>query len=72
MNDSENLLIHTEEPLIPLLPSDNTSYIQLLPPYDIDNENDMRFNVRVFQGMFEEIGLFSLCICGDCLWRQIM
>ena len=43
MNDSENLLIHTEEPLIPLLPSDNTSYIQLLPPYDIDNENDMRY-----------------------------
>ena len=44
LNESENVLIHTEEPLIPVDQSRSLHRnLQILPPFDIDNEADMKF-----------------------------
>ena len=41
--DCENLLISTEEPLIPI-PSHRTSaQVPIMPPYDVETEKDMRY-----------------------------
>ena len=44
LNESENVLIHTEEPLIPVDQSLMLlRNLRILPPFDIDTEADMKF-----------------------------
>ena len=44
LSDSENVLIHTEDPLIPFnCQSELYLHTKVLPPFDIDTETDRKY-----------------------------